>query len=197
MHLLPKIHSCQFPHHVQGVGQLTPVRLLISGWGILQVKAIRTSEFVGYRKILSAKAHELELNLPKGQRIQVRLWNIFGWSSVWIDTPTNNTPVTAIQATRPLSKPMPSPGLTLPKLMQPIVALQILNAQLQALTVRARSTGQKMKTSIMGTRARVQVHGARHVGGYQYKTPRFTSTLHKGALKAPQQNFDLRERKLP
>lgn len=197
MHWLPKIQSYQFPHHVQGVGQLTPLRLVVSGWGVLQVRALHRAEFVGYRKLLTAKAHALELNVPKGQRIQVRLWNLFGWSTAWIDTPTNNTPVAALQVTRPVSKAMPSPGFTLPTLAQPLKALQLLRAPWRTLTLHARSTGKKMSTTIMCTQTKVHVPEVRHVDGYQYNTPRFKSTLHKGAFTAPQQNFDLRKRKLP
>ena len=196
MHWLPKIHSCHFPHYVQGVGKLTPLRIQVSGWGMLQVKALDKSEFAGYKKTLSAKAHVIELNVPKGSRIQVRLWNLFGWSTLWLQTPVNNTPVSAIQQTRPISKHMPSPGTAVPKLMHPILALQTLRTQWQSLRLKARYTGQKLGSKIARLQAQIAVPSALHLNDFQHTTPNFKSRLHKNVLKAPQQNFDHCERKL-
>jgi len=196
MHLLPKIHSCHFPHHVQGVGQLTPLRIQVSGWGMLQVKALDKSEFAGYKKTLSAKAHDIELNVPKGIRLQVRLWNFFGWSTVWLVTPVNNTPVSAVQQTRPISKHMPTPVIAVPKLRPPMLALQTLRTQLQSLRLKARHTGQKLGAKIARLHAQIAVPSARQLDDFQHTTPKFKSRLHKNVLKAPQQNFDLPERKL-
>ena len=197
MHLLPQIHSCHFPHHVQGVGQLTPLRISVSGWGILQVKTIGKTEFAGYKKSLSANSHEIELNVPKGSRIQIRLWNLFGWSTVRVETPVNNTPVTAIQQTRPISKHMPLPDIALPKLAQPIPALHGLRNQWQSLRWRAQTTGQQLSAKIARLQAQIAVPRARHLDNFQHKTPHFKSRLHKNVLQAPLQNFDLRKRKLP
>ena len=196
MHLLPKIHSCHFPHQVQGVGQLTPLRIQVSGWGMLQVKALDKPEFTGYKKTLSAKAHVIELNVPKGSRVQVRLWNLFGWSTLSLMTPVNNTPVSAIQQTRPISKHMPLPVIAVPKLRHPMLALQTLRTQLQSLRLKARHTGQKLSAKIVRLHAQIAVPSARHLDDFQHITPNFKSRLHKNVLKAPQQNFDLPERKL-
>lgn len=196
MHWLPKIHSCHFPHHVQGVGQLTPLRIQVSGWGMLQVKALDKSEFAGYKTTLSAKAHDIELNVPKGIRLQVRLWNLFGWSTAWLVTPVNNTPVSAVQQTRPISKHMPLPVIAVPKLGHPMLALQTLRTHWQSLNLKARHTGKKLSAKIVRLHAQIAVPSARHLDDFQHTTPDFKSRLHKNVLKAPQQNFDLRERKL-
>jgi len=196
MHWLPRIQSCQFPNLVQGVGQLTPLLIRVSSWGVLQVCAIDNPNFVPYQKMLTCKACELKLNVPKGQRIQIRVWNLFGWSTVCIASPTNNTPVSGVEPTRPIRKYMPAPGFSLPKLSPNVPGGQNLRDQLSTLVLNARLTGHGIRAQIMGFQAPVTVP-RRQLRDYRHgSSPNFRCHVHSNALKAPKENFDLLERKL-
>lgn len=185
MYLLPKIRSLYFPNYVRGVGVLTPVQLRVSGWGILNVKVINHREFTTYKKILSPADHEFELYVPKGKRIQVRLWSLFGWTTLAVDVPDNNTPVSAPQVIRAACRLVPKTSFTLPRPSRELDAPQSLRAKLSTLKLSANSTEYKWRAQIKHFQAREDLPVVSHQAGYRYVPPNFASRLHRGALKTP------------
>lgn len=188
MYIFPQIVSAEFSNSVQGPGELTPLRVKVSGWGLLQVKPVRQIEFTGFLRFLSPAVHDLEINLPKGQLIQIRLWNLMGWSSILIETPANNTPVYAIEQTRPLLIRRPFSNLKLPQFIQPMATIQSLFIKLNQFSLGKKISEKSIKPHINNLKAVIFINKVQHNNHYRQQSIGFRFKLNPNQSLKMKQN---------
>lgn len=111
----PQILSYEFPNHVRGTGRFTPFTLQISGWGFLIVKVSDGPVNLPYKKWLFFKQETIELDIIKGQTVQIQFVNLFGRKSVTLKAPSNNSPVSLMETPQAVTKKLPTFTIKNPK----------------------------------------------------------------------------------
>lgn len=89
----PNIENIRFPHLVRGPGLFTPIDIKLHGWGFLKVTYPKVHKSKAFQKFKYFDLETITLDVPKDTYIQIRLWNIFGFSTFKLTSPGNNTEV--------------------------------------------------------------------------------------------------------
>lgn len=92
------IDKIQFPHTVRGPGIFTPVNIYLTGWGFVSVSYPEIPKSKPFKKFKKVGEKLISLDVPKSTKIKVTFWNIFGFSSTRLITPSNNTDISNVVA---------------------------------------------------------------------------------------------------
>ena len=85
-----KIERCQFQKIINLDGNLTYLRLILDGWGLLIITSKTHPNWIGIKKLITSKSKDSLFLVPKSSIIEIQLFSLFGKTKEYFKTPDPN-----------------------------------------------------------------------------------------------------------